>query len=328
MTEVDVPFYGSHLKVQHLHQFDNMPDEDEVRSIAGPFITGPNDDDADLEGEIARCQGLDLEGLFGGTIPKIPDAFYAKNDGLKADEASFPDCSSSGKAESTQEVVHVQGNGVPVSYEVRGLQQHEMPVIGTHIDPRIMPGFKYRVRILGNEATEVTPAAPRYQFRGEALHLLRVGQGYGKRLTFTADSLNENTNYFWSDSIPTGYGFAIVAVHAGDELVMTDLARRPIGNGTVEEASPCQVELGTETLVDQDAARNRETIVKRVSVIMKVRLRYTCERHGIRSIRADETVIVRGVARVIKQAGHNKAYTKCIEELELPHLGECLLYLR
>lgn len=36
--------------------------------------------------------------------------------------------------------------------------------------------------------------------------------GYGKRLTFQGDSLNENTNYFWSDSAVNGYGFTFQAI--------------------------------------------------------------------------------------------------------------------
>ncbi|XP_038048017.1 uncharacterized protein LOC119722077 [Patiria miniata] len=324
MTDVDVQFYGSHHL--HLNPFDKMPDvEDEVRNIAGSLIAGQTDS-ADFESEIVRCQERSyFEGLLDGDAPEISTAFYAKEDGPQNGTSPDDSSHSSEEAKLSQPVVRVQGNGIPASYEVRGLRQHEMPVIGMQIDPRIMPGFRYRVRILSGDSTEMTQETPRYQFRGEPLHLLRIGQGYGKRLTFTSESLNDNTNFFWSDTNPSGYGFGIVAVQTGDEMVLTDLARRPIGTGTVEEASPCQLELGTETLDDRDTGK--KALVKRVSVIMKVRLRYTCERHGIRSIRASETVIVRGVAQVIKRSGESKAYTKCIEQLELPHLGECLLYL-
>lgn len=77
------------------------------------------------------------------------------------------------------------------------------------MDPRILTGFSYRVR----------PAdAKKHLFGGAALVLQGIGRGYGKRLTFASTSLNNNENYFWSDSHPEGYGFSIQAVVPGDSF--------------------------------------------------------------------------------------------------------------
>lgn len=35
---------------------------------------------------------------------------------------------------------------VPARYVVRGLQGHELPVVGTYVDPNIVTGFCYQVR--------------------------------------------------------------------------------------------------------------------------------------------------------------------------------------
>ena len=35
---------------------------------------------------------------------------------------------------------------IPAKYTVPSLQCHEFPAVGVYIDPRVLPGFKYRVR--------------------------------------------------------------------------------------------------------------------------------------------------------------------------------------
>nr|KAG5699383.1 hypothetical protein BaRGS_008291 [Batillaria attramentaria] len=82
---------------------------------------------------------------------------------------------------------------------------------GVYVDPRILPGFRYKVRHAG-------PGAQRYLFEGRAMTLQSIGLGYGKRLTFTGESLNFNDNYFWSDSDPNGFAFSLEAVREGDRL--------------------------------------------------------------------------------------------------------------
>jgi len=61
-------------------------------------------------------------------------------------------------------------------------------------------------------------------FNGHALQLLNIGRGYSRRLTFQADSntLNNNNNYFWSDSRPEGFAFELEVVSAGDKFTLQD----------------------------------------------------------------------------------------------------------
>lgn len=74
------------------------------------------------------------------------------------------------------------------------------------MDPRIIPGFYYRVR--PNDRKE-------HLFQGRALRLVSIGMGYAKRLTFEPDSLVEPNNYLWSDNHPDGLGLEPRAVHVG-----------------------------------------------------------------------------------------------------------------
>jgi len=61
-------------------------------------------------------------------------------------------------------------------------------------------------------------------FNGRALQLLNIGRGYSRRLTFQADSntLNNNDNYFWSDSRPEGFAFELEVVSTGDKFTLQD----------------------------------------------------------------------------------------------------------
>lgn len=55
-----------------------------------------------------------------------------------------------------------------------------------------------------------------YLFDGEAKYLESIGLGYGKRITFEGETLNENNNYFWSDSHAHGYGFILETISHED----------------------------------------------------------------------------------------------------------------
>lgn len=95
---------------------------------------------------------------------------------------------------------------IPTKYTMTGLQDYEIPVVGTYVDPRIVPGFSYRVR--PNDRKD-------HLFDGRALKLVSIGMGYAKRLTFKPDSLVNPENYFWSDNHPDGVGLEPRAVHTG-----------------------------------------------------------------------------------------------------------------
>lgn len=106
--------------------------------------------------------------------------------------------------------------------------------LGTYVDPRIIPGFHYKVRPTGHK---------NYLFNGKALQLVNIGMGYGKRITFKPDAhnLNNNTNFFWSDSYQEGYGFEPQAVFCGMKFdVMNDT--QCIGEASVFRSDNPQIE--------------------------------------------------------------------------------------
>lgn len=96
-------------------------------------------------------------------------------------------------------------------------------LLGTYVDPRIIPGFYYRVRPNDRK---------RHLFNGRALRLCSIGMGYAKRLTFEPDSAIHPNNYLWSDNHPDGLGLEPRAVHKGMQFsVIAD--GKKLGEATV-----------------------------------------------------------------------------------------------
>uniref|UniRef100_A0A2L2Y4G2 Uncharacterized protein n=1 Tax=Parasteatoda tepidariorum TaxID=114398 RepID=A0A2L2Y4G2_PARTP len=111
----------------------------------------------------------------------------------------------------------VQGadvNDIPTVYNTTGFKPYELIVTGTYIDKNIVPGFQYKVR--KNSTKE-------YLFHGQGLTLESIGLGYGKRLTFSGNNLNNNKNYFWSDSHPQGFGLTFQTVTPNSVFRIIDL---------------------------------------------------------------------------------------------------------
>jgi hypothetical protein len=77
-------------------------------------------------------------------------------------------------------------------------------------------------------------AVPKHLFNGRALQLQSIGRGYARRITFKADSnmLNNNTNYFWSDSRTEGFAFELEVVSPGDKFTLHDANH--VAAGTLE----------------------------------------------------------------------------------------------
>ncbi|KAL1138191.1 hypothetical protein AAG570_009883, partial [Ranatra chinensis] len=146
---------------------------------------------------------------------------------------------------------------VPTIYSISGLDTHELPVIGTYIDPRILPGFHYRVRPAGHKR--------RHLFRGNALRLVSIGLGYGKRITFAPDPgcLNSPDNYFWSDSHPDGLGFEPSAVRTGMKFAIFT-GEQKLGEAHVFRADAPQVEQKQELVIV--SGPDCLTIVKHIHV--------------------------------------------------------------
>lgn len=181
-------------------------------------------------------------------------------------------------ADSSTHITILKGetiNDIPTTYSLKGLQPFEIPVVGTYVDPRILTGFKYRVRPVDSK---------KHLFGGNALTLQSIGRGYGKRLTFESASLNQNENYFWSDTNPEGYGFTIQAVSPGETFTIHNNVEE-IGRAQVFRADLPQVEENTTTL---DGA-----VVKRVRVILTCDVSF----HG----QQDHTLVCTGTAILVRK---------------------------
>lgn len=179
-------------------------------------------------------------------------------------------------------------NDIPTSYIIDGLRSGELPVIGTYVDRRVVPGFRYRVRLNQSE---------KHLFEGRPLHLEGIGSGYGKRLSFESSCRSGNDNYFWSDSQPEGYGFKPVALWRGDRVTLTrevpggadqdrqvdviacvsqvEVSQKVTGPGEVQKrfqvkfvCRPAPVE---GQVVQQEEEEDRALLVVAVAVLSKVR---------------------------------------------------------
>jgi len=172
---------------------------------------------------------------------------------------------------------HINGalvGDVPVRLTINGLEAYEFPVIGTYVDPRILPGFFYRAR----------PAHSRKSlFGGQALLLKSIGRGYGKRITFDSDRLNHNNNYFWSDSFYDGLGFSIQVVFVGMDFVIEDQNGAAIGRARITKADVPQVE--------EDQVIKGESISKRVRVDIICNITFDHEEE-VRTLRVNGLAIV------------------------------------
>lgn len=181
------------------------------------------------------------------------------------------------------------------------------------MDPRIIPGFRYRVRRVG------MTGEPRHLFGGRALTLQSVGLGYGKRLTFAGDSLNFNDNYFWSDSDPSGFAFALDAVQSGIRLaVYGDDGCGVIGEVEVERIPGVQEEISSE-VVNGD-------VIKRARVTLECRVTYYQCQHGRVNLKLHDVERVTGEAVVIKKKRTRVAVLDCVHDVTLACVpGTCTL---
>ncbi|KXJ21136.1 uncharacterized protein LOC110255107 [Exaiptasia diaphana] len=128
---------------------------------------------------------------------------------------------------------------IPTEYTMNDLQEHELPVIGTYADSKVLPGFRYRVRVCGRKEDE-------FLFDGKALRLARIGPGYGKRLTFEDEDILSNENFFWSDSNPDGgYAFSIECISEGEHFDILDSRNAVIGGAVMTHVNKKQLLLSS-----------------------------------------------------------------------------------
>lgn len=147
--------------------------------------------------------------------------------------------------DTTKRRVTVRGSDikdVPTKYTMTGLKSYEIPVVGTYVDPRIIPGFYYRVRPNDRKS---------HLFNGKTLRLLNIGMGYAKRLTFESESKIENNNYLWSDNHPDGLGLEPRALHEGMKFKVT-AGGQVLGEASVFRTDNPQIEEKMEKIPTKD----------------------------------------------------------------------------
>ncbi|XP_076466320.1 uncharacterized protein LOC143297751 [Babylonia areolata] len=228
-------------------------------------------------------------------------------------ERSESDGESDKEPESEGRDVVVRGQDIgdlPSEYVVRGLRPHEMPVIGVYVDPKITPGFRYRIRRVGTES---------YLFEGRALTLLSVGLGYGKRLTFAGDSLIFNDNYFWSDSDPSGFAFSLDAVQPGDELKVYGND----GTGVIGEVKVIRVP-GVQKEISREVVNGN--VVKRAQVTLECQVMYYQCQQGRLNMKLSDVEHMTGEAVIVKKKKSRVAALDSIHGVVLACVpGQCTL---
>lgn len=203
---------------------------------------------------------------------------------------------------------------VPTEYTIPALRAHELPVIGTYVDKHVVPGFAFRIRLNGSDS---------YLFGGEALVLERIGQGYGKRLTFESEDLINNENFFWSDSNPgLGFGFSIQVVFQGDKFSVFDSADRKVAQVAVNNLREEQEIVSSH--VEDDC------LVKEVCVLdMECEFSFCNDAHVPQMLQGQNMELpVSGVAVARKQYNQPKAKLFGIKDILVPLLGTCSFQTR
>lgn len=199
-------------------------------------------------------------------------------------------------------------NDIPTTYVLGGFKPRELVVIGTYVDKSILPGFRYRVR--KNLTDE-------YLFDGQALCLQSIGLGYGKRLTFQSELLNENDNYFWSDSRRQGYAFTLQTLFQNQVLRIIDrITNQEVGRLTINDPS---IDLDCEISSEAPAKGQvqKEVLVKfSADVILR-------DSHTRQNLFLEDTVAV-GVAFLKREGPTARAKLQKVE-LEDFVLGDCYL---
>ncbi|XP_044269859.1 uncharacterized protein LOC123014691 [Tribolium madens] len=194
-------------------------------------------------------------------------------------------------------------NDVPTQYSMHGLEPYELPVVGTYVDPRVIPGFYYKVRPSDRKE---------HLFGGRALKLLSIGMGYAKRLTFEPDSLLTPDNYLWSDNHPDGLGLEIRAVHKDMKFIIK--ARDQIlGEASVFRADKPQIEEKMEKIKTQSG---KYAIEKYVHIDVMCHIAIAIPGGGC--VENTETLMrVYGLAVVRKEPNRNEAHVIRVENVGL-----------
>ncbi|KAK3735967.1 hypothetical protein QZH41_003833 [Actinostola sp. cb2023] len=199
---------------------------------------------------------------------------------------------------------------IPTEYRIPKLFEHELPVIGTYVDPNVLPGFRYRVRVCDNGDDE-------YLFEGKSLRLDRVGPGYGKRLTFEDQDILCNENFFWSDSNPDGgFAFSIQCLSEGERFGLFDCDSRLTGEVVIAQVDPKQHVLTAEVTDSGTTLR--------VGVSFECKLTLHGESAEQESV-DESTISVSGTALVVKPLKSKFHTVTEITGENIPGIKHCIL---
>ncbi|GJQ77031.1 hypothetical protein Trydic_g15225 [Trypoxylus dichotomus] len=191
---------------------------------------------------------------------------------------------------------------VPTKYAITGLSSYEMPVIGTYVDPRILPGFHYKVRLSNRK---------KYLFNAKPLRLQSIGIGYGKRLTFESDSQLNADNFLWSDSHHDGLAFEVRVVMENMQFWITS-DNQILGEATVFRADLPQVE---ERMEKVELAADRFSYIKYVHIDVMCHIRMDINESG--DFHNENLVRVYGLAIARKDPGKRNGYVERVENIAL-----------
>lgn len=230
---------------------------------------------------------------------KIPGIFQKEQPGLSSIESDDNDIDVICRGAE-------QGH-VLAEYRVQGLKRHEMPVIGVFVDQRICPGFKYQVRRIGCDRC----------LWDKARYLQSIGLGYGRRLTFASDHLdNSDQCFFWSDSEPNGFAFSIQAVEVGQKFIIQDSQETEVGESMIEKIVGTQQELSMDV--------GKIGIMKRIQVAFVCDISYYQQPdHDLKELLCRESLELVGEVVLSKPRSSREASIVSIEKVFLPRLGHC-----
>lgn len=297
---LNIPLNEEHFRELKASRLENKASLSQGLSVieqgvkVSRYFTSDFHDERRLQNALWRVWWRQTRARFHATVKEIPD-------GENIVEEAIPEV-------RTIRVCGADIGDFPTEYTIPALKPHEIPVVGTYVDKKIVPGFAYRVRWNGTND---------YLFDGVALVLESIGKGYGKRLTFHSQDI-ENDNFFWSDSNPEeGFAFSIQAVFEGDKFDVVDRKGRVVGETEVTA-------VGDEQEIEQVSVRKGKTSVV-VSVEMECTLKFSTHDHVPENLRGQTVdVVTSGLALTEKTKKSWKGQTVEIRNVHIPDLGACL----
>ena len=257
------------------------------------FLSSEFENERRLQNALWRVWWRQTRARFHATVKEIPE-------GENIVEEAIPEVRT----------IRISGADIgdfPTEYIIPALKPHEIPVVGTYVDKNVVSGFAYRVRRNGTNE---------YLFGGVALVLQTIGRGYGKRLTFESQDV-ENDNFFWSDSNDDeGFAFSIQVVFKGDKFNVVDRQGRVVAETQLTA-------VGNEQDIE-DISLQKESVIVVVSVEMECCIKFSAVDHVPEKLRGQIVdVAVSGLALSEKKAKSWKGEIIEIRNVHILDLGAC-----